>query len=324
MPPATEHVFGPVPSRRLGRSLGVDLIPFKTCPYDCVYCQLGRTTDCTLTRREFLPVAQVLEEVAAALADGGAPDYLTLAGSGEPTLYEPLDELLVGLKALSDVPVAVLTNGALLGLPEVRAALTKADLVVPSLDVGNETLFRTINRPHPELCFAGVAAGLLQFGEQFRGRLWLEVLLLGGEAADAASVRPLAALAARLQPERVQLGTVVRPPAEPWAQEATPEELSAAQRLLGDRCEIIADYHPTAALTLPRAGEQAVLELLRRRPCRLEDLAAGLALHRNAVVKHVGHLLRAGQIGVEHRGGEAYYTALRQTPCAPGATRIDS
>ena len=144
-----KHVYGPVPSRRLGRSLGVDAITFKSCPFDCVYCQLGRTTNCTLERREYVPTAEILDEVRRKLDTGDIPQYVSFAGSGEPTLHSGLGEIIRGIKAMTDVPVVVFTNGSLLWRPDVRDDLLAADVVIPSLDAGGAALLEKVNRPHP-------------------------------------------------------------------------------------------------------------------------------------------------------------------------------
>ncbi len=175
------HVFGPVPSRRLGRSLGVDLVPFKTCSYDCIYCQVGRTTNQTIERKEWVPMDAVLDELKVKLAC--RPDYVTLSGSGEPTLHSRLGETIEHIQAMSDVPVAVLTNGSLLWQKEVREELALADAVLPSLDAGNGLKFAFINRPHPCLTFERMVEGLIAFRDEFPGQYWLEVFLLGGYTA---------------------------------------------------------------------------------------------------------------------------------------------
>ena len=207
-----KYVFGPVPSRRLGRSLGVDLVPFKSCSFDCVYCQVGRTTDKTLERREFVPLDDVLAEVERKLAGDVFPDYITMSGSGEPTLYSRLGELIRGIKARAEVPVAVLTNGSLLSDPAVREELLAADLVVPSLDAGGEALYRRVNRPHIDATYEKLVEGLIAFREAYENALWLEVFLLGSITDDEA--RALAETASRVNPDRIQLNTVARPPAE--------------------------------------------------------------------------------------------------------------
>ncbi len=214
---APGHIYGPVPSRRLGRSLGIDLVPYKACSYDCVYCQLGRTTCHTSRRRSYVDPAEVLTELKGRLSRGPAPDYISLAGSGEPTLCRGLEELISGIKALTRIPVAVITNGSLLSRLPVAEALLSADLVVPSLDAGDEKTFRLINRPCRGIGFGEMARGLVEFGQSFRGRLDLEVFLVAGLNDSADQVKRIARLAERIAPRRVQLNTVARPPAESWA-----------------------------------------------------------------------------------------------------------
>ncbi len=168
----SRYIFGPVPSRRLGRSLGVDLVPFKTCTYDCIYCQLGRTPCTTTERKEWVPLDGVLEDLRQKLST--RPDYITLSGSGEPTLYSRLDELIDRIKTMTDVPVAVLTNGALFADKELRRQLMEADLVVPSLDAGDEAMFQMVNRPHQDISFEHMLQGLIDFRREYQGKYWLE------------------------------------------------------------------------------------------------------------------------------------------------------
>jgi wyosine [tRNA(Phe)-imidazoG37] synthetase (radical SAM superfamily) len=210
-----QYVYGPVPSRRLGRSLGVDLIPYKTCTYDCVYCQLGRTTTLTLRREEYVPVDAVVAEVERRLAALDAPpDYVTLAGSGEPTLHAGLGDIVADIRRRTDVPLAVLTNGSLLSEPAVADALAGVDLVVPSLDAPAAAMWRQVNRPHPDLDWETMLEGLIGFTRRFAGRVWLEVMLLADWTAEEMEVAALAMLADRIRPERVQFNTAVRPAAE--------------------------------------------------------------------------------------------------------------
>lgn len=309
------HVFGPVPSRRLGRSLGVDLVPFKTCTFDCIYCQLGRTTCQTTLRSEWVPLEAVLRDLEANLDK--APDFITLSGSGEPTLYSRLEELIGGIKERTAIPVAVLTNGALLWMPEVRAGLMAADLVAPSLDAGDERLFRHVNRPHNDIAFDRLVEGLLRFREEYAGKYWLEVFLLGGITAIPAEVEKIARIVRRIDPDRVQINTVARPPAEEYAFPVSKPELEELAAAFGNRAEVIADYRPSH----PRAdfanrGED-IAALLRRRPCTVDDIAEGLGLHRNEVVKYVNALVADGVLETRLRGRTLYYAvAERRDPPA--------
>lgn len=285
-------------------------MPFKTCTYDCVYCQLGRTTDKTVLRQEYVPLGEVLQELALALQIGPPPDYITLAGSGEPTLFEPLGELISGIKARTEVPVVVLTNGSLLGDPQIRRELAQADVLMPSLDAGSDGLFQRINRPHPQIVFEQMVEGLVASRREFPGAYWLEVMLLAGLTDEAEAFADLATAVERISPDRTYLNTVVRPPSESWAKPVCTKALEECAERLGPQCQIPPE-HVSVPEVEGRAGAgEAVVALLSRRPCRLEDLCAGLAMHRNEVLKYLGHLLRTGQVAGEVLGGETYYSVV--------------
>lgn len=311
MRPRAHHVFGPVPSRRLGRSLGVDLVPHKTCSYDCIYCQLGATTNRTLERGTFVSIDPVLHEVEARLAAAPAPDYITLSGSGEPTLQAGLGTLIAGINGMIDRPVAVLTNGSLLWREDVRSELLGADLVIPSLDAGDEDLFQRVNRPHPDLGFNQVVEGLVAFRKCFRGQMWLEVFLLAGLTAVADQIEKIAGLLTIISPDRIQLNTVARPPCEVYARPASPAELAHAAQLLGPRAEVIAEHPPLEAGGTVASRADEIVALLERRPCTLDDVALGLGAHRLEVAKHIERLLRAQRIVMRQHGQRVYYQSAR-------------
>lgn len=300
-------VYGPVPSRRLGFSLGVDILPFKTCSLDCVYCQLGPTDRKTVRRRAYVGVREVLAQVREALRSGCRIDHITFSGSGEPTLNGNLGRLIRGIKRMTGVPVAVLTNGTLLGRKDVRADLRAADIVVPSLDAATSPLFRAVNRPHPSLDAARMIDGLARFRREFPGQIWLEVMLVRGVNDSPAHVRALKKAIAAIRPDRVQLNTVVRPPAEASAAPLSPRELGRIARALGGGAEVVADFGPRLARGRTAASEEVILAMVRRRPVTSEDIAASLAAHRDEVLKTVAHLLAAGRIrGVRH-GRKTFY-----------------
>lgn len=304
-----QYVFGPVPSRRLGRSLGVDLVPFKTCTYDCIYCQLGRTTHKTIKRAEYVPLEAVVAEVKTKLAQGPRPDYVTLSGSGEPTLHSRLAELISAIKSFTSIPVVVLTNGCLLWQAEVRESLAEADLVLPSLDAGRDALFQQVNRPHPEVTFDRMITGLQEFRRGFAKPIWLEVFLLQGLTAVPGELVRIAEIAAAISPDRLQLNSVARPPAEDYARGVSLQTLRGYAGAFGERAEVILEPDSAAFEVSGSAGEAEVRGLLRRRPCRLEDIASGLGLHRNEVLKHLGHLIRAGEVIDSIVDGCTYYRA---------------
>ncbi|MEE4274337.1 MAG: radical SAM protein [Thermoleophilia bacterium] len=307
--PHTRYAFGPVPSRRLGRSLGVDLVPPKTCTFDCVYCQLGRTTDLTVERACRAPVDDVLADVARRLA--AEPDYLTVSGSGEPTLHSEVGAVIRGLHELSDVPVAVLTNGSLLYLPEVRRALRAADRVIPSLDVPDEALFRAVNRPHPALTFDGLVEGLVRFRDEYDGVLALEVLLLGGVTDSVDVVTRLVPLVERLAPDVVQLGTVIRPPAEAGVRAVSPEVLHERAALLPGVVEVTVDVAPPPVDAPLAAAAADAVELVARRPCTVDDVAAGLGIHPGEALKLLRALSLEGRVETRREGQRTYYVAAR-------------
>jgi len=300
-----KHVFGPVPSRRLGRSLGVDLVPRKVCTYDCVYCQVGRTTRRTIQRMAFAPAEEILRDVAQALDRGPRPDYITLSGSGEPTLHADLAAVIRGIRGLTDVPLAVLTNGALLWDAEVRRACALADLVLPSLDAGEEEVFRDINRPDPRLTLERVVEGMVAFRTEYAGPIWLEVFVVEGLNDDQQQMRRIRALAERIRPDRIQLNTAVRPSAEP-VRPVSEERLGELCRLLGPRAEVIADFRHVHREFDFAARAEEVLALVSRRPCTMDDIASGLGIHRNEAAKYVGELVRNRLARIETREGREY------------------
>jgi wyosine [tRNA(Phe)-imidazoG37] synthetase (radical SAM superfamily) len=315
---AFKYVFGPVPSRRLGLSLGCDLAPRKVCSYDCVYCQVGRTDRLTLARAPFVPVDELLSEIAAKLASGPRPDFITLSGSGEPTLNSALGEIMAGIRRTTDVRIAILTNGSTLVLPAVRAACAGADVVLPTFSAADEETFRAIHRPAPGVTLAGVVEGLAAFRREFRGQIWLEVFIIAGVNSDADHARRLAALIQRLDPDRVQLNTAVRPTADAGVRALTEEELKELARLLGPKAEVIADFKRPKA----QGGgvkEADILDMVRRRPVTLQDIAAGLGISAADAAKCVEALLAAGRIRREERGGREYYRADVEPAQSTGA-----
>jgi wyosine [tRNA(Phe)-imidazoG37] synthetase (radical SAM superfamily) len=300
-------VFGPVPSRRLGRSLGVDLVPYKTCSYDCVYCQLGRTTRKTARRREWVPFEKVLKELRGKLDT--RPDWITLSGSGEPTLFSRIGELIDRIHKMTDIPVAVLTNGSLLWRQEVRKQLLKADLVIPSLDAGNAKTFKKINRPCKGLTFAKMLDGLVKFRREFKGRYWLEVFILKGPTSSDKEIRDIVRCVKEIAPDKVQLNTATRPTAEKDALAETKQRLKEIVSRFTCDAEVIADFPKTRARTRNSSKQTLqIRDLIRRRPCSVEDIANGLALNPGEITKYLGTLKKTGTLRVDEVGGKLFYS----------------
>ena len=268
------YVYGPVPSRRLGQSLGVDPIPFKTCNYNCVYCQLGRTTPLSNERQEFFPPADILAEVQATLDKhkSGEIDYITIVGQGEPLLSTGLGQLISEVKVLTDIPVAIITNGALLFKPEVRAEISLADMVIPTLDAADEATFRCINRPWPELKITDIIEGLVAFRKVFDGQLWLEVMLVKGVNDTEESLTGIANALRRIRPDRVHLNVPIRPPAESWVEIPDGESLIRAIAILGEAAPIATPAEGEFGLTGDMPVADAIVEIIRRHPIQEGNL----------------------------------------------------
>lgn len=305
-----KYIFGPVPSRRLGRSMGIDLVPFKTCTYDCIYCQLGKTTNKTIQRKEWVPLDEIMSQLKDKLCL--EPDYITLSGSGEPTLFSKCRELIDKIKEITTIPVAVLTNGSLLWLQEVRKSLLEADLVIPSLDAGSNHLFQYVNRPHRDISFSKMVEGLVKFRDEYKGKYWLEVFLLAGVTTPEEEIKKLQTCINSIRPDKVQVNTVTRPPAETFAEPVQKERLKNLAVQLFDRSEVIADYKSVHKKQEFVSQREDVLSLLQRRPCSVEDIAAGLGLHRNAVIKYIEELLLDGKIEAKLQNQHLYYKPKTQ------------
>ena len=305
------YLFGPVPSRRFGRSLGVDLTPHKTCSLDCVFCQLGRTTNQTLCRREFVPLDLVLAELEDWQRTAGDADFITLSGSGEPTLHSRFGEVLEFIRSKSSIPAALLTNGTMLHLPEVRNAASHADLVKVSLSAWDQVSYQWVNRPHPALRFDQLLEGQKDFRVQFEGQLWMEVFLVGGINSIPADVYKIAALVREISPDRIQLNTAVRPPAEDFVAAIPKERMAELAQLFDPLAEIITEFsieQPNAV----KVERQRIFAMLKRRPCTLEEISQLCGLHHNEVSKYLGSLLQTRQILTDCRNGAVYYTAEKE------------
>ena len=308
-------VYGPVPSRRLGRSLGVDVVPFKVCDFDCIYCQLGRTTIQTVERKAYVSPEEVLPRIAEKLRAGARPDFITMGGSGEPTLNSALGDIIAGVKKITDVPVAVLTNGALLSDAQVRSACAKADVVLPDLDAGDEETFRVINRPGEGLTLKQIVQGLAEFRKEFSGQIWLEVFLVAGVNDSEAQVKKIARLAERVRPDKIQLNTAVRPPAFDTVSRVTAKRLEELSAFFTPRAEVVADFskavekESVAGAECHRAAEDEVLGMLRRRPCTVTDIAAGLGISEELAAAAIERLAQQGRAQSVMRGSDRYFSA---------------
>lgn len=307
-----KYVFGPVPSRRLGQSLGIDPLPLKTCNWNCIYCQLGRTIPLTNTRKTYVPPEDILLEVRKALADhaAGDIDWVTFVGSGETCLYSGLGWLVREVKALTRLPVAVITNGSLLYLPEVREDLSDANAVLPSLDAGTPELYRRINRPHPEVTFKRLMDGLAAFRDEYQGQLWVEVMLVRGLNDTEAALCSIASALESIRPDQVDLILPTRPPAETWVQPPDDEGLLRARAILGDIARVINPASGSFDLGETESLVEAIVGIITRHPMREDELAETLKnVSLGEVTETLTKLEKSGKAQVVERFGVRFWSA---------------
>ncbi len=285
-----KHLFGPVPSRRLGMSLGVDLVPHKVCSLNCIYCECGRTTDLTLKRKEYISYIEVVKELKHYFSNNPAPDYITFSGAGEPTLNSRFGDVLKFIKSnYPDIPVAVLTNGTLFYQKQVRKEILDADLVLPSLDAASDLSFRKINRPFHKLNINEYIQGLVDFRKEYRGKIWLEVLILPGYNDNAEELYILKEAFEKIKPDSIQLNTLDRPGTIDGLKAASKDRLREIVDFWGlDNVEIIAAAPERKNIKSYRKDtESAILETISRRPCTVDDLVKILGLHINEINKYL-------------------------------------
>ncbi|MDD5224574.1 MAG: radical SAM protein [bacterium] len=295
-PQKYRYLFGPVASRRLKLSLGIDPLPFKTCSLDCVYCELGKTTDRTVKRQSFVPPREIIGELIQFLRTGNRPDCITISGSGEPTLHLDLEEIITEVKKITSIPLAVITNSTLLHDPKVRSALLPVDIVLPSLDAVTPGAFARVNRPHPALEVEQIISGLHEFREEFTGEIWLEILLVRGLNDQPEEVELLRDLSHSLRPDRVQLNTVARPGTEDSALPLADEHLQKLKEFFGPPAEIIAGSRHSPAKVQSESVEERILETASRRPVTAEEIAAGMGLEIKEAEKLLDRLQKEGKL----------------------------
>lgn len=300
-------IFGPVPSRRFGRSLGIDLFSQKTCTFDCVYCEVGRTPETTNETARFAPAEEVVAELSAYLSDhhDDLPDVITFAGSGEPTLHREIQRIIEAIHEMTTLPVVLLTNGSLLHREAVLARVLGVDSLVPSLDAGSPEVFARINRPHRALSFEKLTDGLLAARAAFTGHYLLEVLLVQDLNTSDEELEQIHQWVVRIQPDAVQINTVFRPPAEPGVRAASEERIQHLARLVGDKAKPVAYYSRTGHRRRIQGAllRGVILKTVSIRPCTEEELADSIGVEAAALRSAVAHLVAQGKVRtVMHEG----------------------
>lgn len=304
-----KYLFGPVPSRRLGLSLGVDVVPLKTCSQNCIYCQLGVHAAQVVTRQSFVKAEDVLHQLAERIAQGLVADYITFSGSGEPTLNSDLGRMIDGIRKLTDIKVAVITNGTLLSDPRVRDDCCKADVVLPSLDAGDAATFELINHPHPQINFDVFVEGLCAFRAEYTGQIWLEVFFVEGLNTHEDQIAKMHDIIDRINPDKIQLNTAVRPTADAGTVRVDESKLHEIAARLGPNAQVVADFSRGLQNRDGDTPGERILEMLKRRPCSIADICDGLGIKPDNAAGCIDDLLKQGKIACRTKTDTKFFVA---------------
>ena len=306
-----KYVFGPVSSKRLGQSLGVDLLPPKSCTWNCIYCQLGKTRKFVAERQEFFPREEILDEIRQALALNKNLDWITFVGSGETMLYKGIGWLVAEVKKLTNTPVAVITNGSLLSLPEVREELLQADAVLPSLNAGSEALHDQICQPASGLTFQQHVEGLVTFRSEYKGRLWIEVMLLGGINDTDAALNDLANVLVKINPDMVHLVLPTRPAPEQEIRLPSDERLEQAIAILSKVTAVVSPLKGNMDLRNAPDMLEAITAIVSRHPVQQRELQKAVADcfpgEAQRADEVLSGLFASGRFRLVEHNGESYW-----------------
>ena len=306
----TKRVFGPVLSKRLGNSLGIDVIPHKTCSYNCIYCQLGSEENTITDLTNYYSVDEIIYELKEALLNNKNIDYITFTGSGEPTLYKDLKKLIYEIKQITDIPVCIITNGSLLYKQEMRSNLLLADLIIPSLDAGNEETFKLIDNPNKEIDFDKMVEGLIEFKKVFKGEYWLEIFLLKDINDNEVELNDIIKIVKKIKPDRIQLITATRRVANEKAKALSDEELKKIKKYFNSKCDIeidipnISENHKgnTRILT-----EEDIVNFLIRQPDTAYIIAKSFNENERKVKELLDLLIKKNKVREEIVNGVVSY-----------------
>jgi len=300
-------IYGPVPSRRLGYSLGIDIVPFKTCTYNCIYCQLGRTTAQTKRRKKYITRKVILTELKRILEQKAKIDFITFSGSGEPTLNTEIKNLIGDIKKITDIPVAVITNSSLLFRKDVRKSLLYADVVLPTLTTVNDDTFKKIHRPAPSITVKKIIDGLIKFRRIYKGKIYLEIMLIKGFNDSKKEILALKNVIKKIKPDKIQLNTVIRPPLEEYARPITLNELNKIKKIMGKNCEVIAEFKMDDNISKKEGINEMIIQYLKRRPGTQKDINKTLGINQNEIVKYLSELLKTRKIKKRIYRGVIFY-----------------
>lgn len=305
-----KYIFGPVPSRRLGLSLGVDLMPHKTCSLDCVYCECGKTTHLTVERKNYIPVDEIFKELDTFLAQNSSIDHITFSGSGEPTLHNGIGDIITFLKTrYPQFKIALLTNSTLLSLPSVRESIVDTDVVVASVDAASDIVYKKINRPHPELNASTLIEGLISFRKEFKNKLWIEFFVIPGINDNPAELDAIKNAVNLIKPDKIQINTLDRPGTESWVKSADENKIKKILQLF-DNANLIHFKETHSIIDTTDDVNSRILATLLRRPCTADDMSKILGVHIDKVKIHIDRLLKKRKIEKKEQGRGIFYRVI--------------
>lgn len=313
------HLFGPVISRRLGISLGVDVVPYKYCTMDCVYCEVGKTTNLLNEPEELVNLDEVIAELDQYIADNPKLDYITFSGAGEPLLYSKIGELINYIKTTyPQYKLALITNSSHIMRADLKEELLKLDMIMPSLDSVNQGIFEIINRPHPSIKINDIITNLIEFNKNFKGEMWLEVFFIPDLNDKPSELEAMREAISKINPERVQLNSLDRPGTEPWVVQedfAKLEEIKSffeaglpdtiMVEIIKKVSQDLYDNNPSSLET-----EDKILSTIMRRPCTAQDLSQMLNIHINAINKVLHKLVESKKIEGVHQDRGIFYKTI--------------
>jgi wyosine [tRNA(Phe)-imidazoG37] synthetase (radical SAM superfamily) len=305
-----KYLFGPVPSRRLGLSLGIDVLSPKTCTFDCIYCEIGKTTQKIRRRADYVPKGEVLRELHEYLSSHPSPipEYITFSGSGEPTLHRRLGEMISEIKEMTSIPVAVITNSSLLYLPEVRDDVMEADIILPSLDAVSNKVFRKLNRPEPTLKVDLIISGLHLLRQEYRGQIWLEILLIKGFNDTDEELKKLAITARNLKPDIVHIHTADRPSPVNNIEPAAIATLRKLADAIGPIAQVVSDIPSRISnIQTPDDISLKILDIIKKRPGRIKDIGAVIGSNPEIIASHLENLIQSNRVRKLLHQDEVYY-----------------
>ncbi len=306
----TKRVFGPVLSKRLGNSLGIDVIPHKTCSYNCIYCQLGSEENTITDLTNYYSVDEIIYELKEALLNNKNIDYITFTGSGEPTLYKDLKKLIYEIKQITDIPVCIITNGSLLYKQEMRSNLLLADLIIPSLDAGNEETFKLIDNPNKEIDFDKMVEGLIEFKKVFKGEYWLEIFLLKDINDNEDELDDIIKIVKKIKPDRIQLITATRRVANEKAKALSDEELKKIKKYFNSKCDIeidIPNISENHKGNDKKITEEDIVNFLIRQPDTAYIIAKSFNENERKVKELLDSLIKKNKVREEIVNGVVSY-----------------